>query len=147
LIGENVRVIEVDVGYDRHVRSEAKEGVIVLIRFDDHVPSGTGRRVGTGCCQRGADRVGRISTEGDQPRDDHTARRRFAVRAGHRDTTVTVGQQAEQDRPLQHRHTGRDGGSELRVLGPDRGGDDEEAGGLGPFDIGMTNGYRNALTG
>jgi len=111
-----VRVIVLDVGEDRHLRAQAEEHALVLVRLDDEVQPAPDSGVSAGVGQHAADDVGRVQPGLAQHMNQQGGSRRLAVRPGDGNAHLPGHQRAEQIAPAQHRDARRARCRDLQVI-------------------------------
>ena len=121
-------VVELDVGHHRHLRAQAQEARVGLVRLGDHpfagAPAGVpGTAVLARARQLAAEQEAGVGAHRAQDVDEHPGGRRLAVGAGDRQQALLGAQLGEQLAPMDHRLAALAGPRELGVVLADGGRD------------------------
>ncbi len=124
-------VVEFDVEDDRDLGGVLVEAAVALVGLGDEDLALAVQGVGTGRVEVAADRVRGPAAQLGERDGEHGGGGRLAVRAGDGDRAQPVHQPGERVRTVDDRDAALGRAGELRVVGADRGGDDDAAGVVG----------------
>ena len=125
---EVVEMLGIDIGDDGDVGRQLQEGAVGFVGLDHHPFAGAEPRIGAIGVDDAAIDHGGIEAAGVEQRRDHRCRRGLAVGAGDGDAAFQPHQLGQHLGAAHHRQPLRARGDELRIVGLDGRGDDDDLG-------------------